>query len=161
MPAKPDGSPARTEKVVFTRPAAERIAAVVRTVEGGNRDGAALRFGARIAPKNVGQIRICTFTGAWSVETDKTVTFKHQTTTPNTVSASNLFWPIPNGPERDCAIAKDGTAWYLVVPQMYAANFATSATVTASAIEFKTLPGVAMATSSTEMFSIPITTCNT
>jgi hypothetical protein len=89
------------------------------------------------------------------------VTFKNQTTTPNTASATNLFWPIPEGPSRDCAIAKEGTAWYLLVPQMHAADFATSATITAEAIEFKTLPGVALASSSTIVFSIDIATCAT
>lgn len=60
--------------------------------------------------------RIATFTGAWSIGSSKTVTFKYQTTTPNTVSATNLFFPIGVAPSvaKDCAIAKDGTAWYLI-----------------------------------------------
>ncbi len=105
--------------------------------------------------------RVCTFSGSWSINSAKTVTFKNQTTTPNTASATNLFWPIPNGPTRDCAIAKEGTAWYLLVPQMHPADFATSATITTAAIEFKTLPGVALASSSTVVFTIDIATCAT
>ena len=105
--------------------------------------------------------RICTFTGAWSINTAKTVTFRGVTTTPNTVSATNLFWPIPGGPQRDCSIAKDGTAWYLLVPQLYAANAATAATLTTASLEFKALPVVALATSSTAVFSVSVTTCST
>jgi hypothetical protein len=105
--------------------------------------------------------RICTFTGSWSIGSAKTVTFKNQTTTPNTVSATNLFWPVPEGDARDCSIAKDGTAWYLLVPQLYIANAATAATLTTAALEFNTLPVVALATSSTHTFSVSVTTCST
>jgi hypothetical protein len=158
---KPDGKAARTERVTFTRPAAERIAKVVRAVEGGDRDTPGIYFGSAPGAAGAKTFRVCTFTGAWSINASKTVTFKNQTTTPNTVSASNLFWPIPEGPQRDCAIAKEGTAWYLLVPQLYAANAATAATLTTASLEFKTLPVVALATSSTAVFSVSVTTCST
>lgn len=59
--------------------------------------------------------RICTFTGAWSKTSNKTVTFKYETTTPNTVVATNLFAEIAAaGGQRNCAIARDGTAWFLI-----------------------------------------------
>jgi hypothetical protein len=150
-----------TARVDFTRGAAERIANVVRLVELGDRDGAPLTFRKVDTPLGGRAFRVCTFTGSWSIGSDKTVTFKNQTSTPNTLSALNLFWPVPDGDQRDCAVGKEGTAWYLIVPQLYSANFATSATVTQSAIEFKTLPGVALATSGTASFTIPITTCAT
>jgi len=105
--------------------------------------------------------RICTFTGAWSINDTKTVTFRGVTATPNTVSATNLFWPIPEGPQRACSIAKDGTAWYLLVPQLYAANAATAASLTTASLEFSTLPVAALATSSTAVFSVSISTCST
>jgi hypothetical protein len=113
---KPDGSPARTERVTFTKPAAERIAKVVRAVEGGDRDCGPLTFGARIGGVSGKTFRICTYTGAWSIGDTKTVTFKYQTATPNTVSATNLFFPVTSTAtgNRDCAIAKDGPAWFLV-----------------------------------------------
>jgi hypothetical protein len=158
---KPDGKSARTERVTFTRPAAERIAKVVRAVEGGDRDTPGIYFGSAPGAAGAKTFRVCTFTGAWSINASKTVTFKNQTTTPNTVSASNLFWPIPEGSQRDCAIAKEGTAWYLLVPQLYAANAATAATLTTASLEFKTLPVVALATSSTAVFSVSVTTCST
>lgn len=62
-----------------------------------------------------GGFKIATFTGAWATNTSKTVTFKYQTVTPNTVSAVNLFFPVPTGSgSRDCALAKEGTAWFLI-----------------------------------------------
>jgi hypothetical protein len=115
VPQKPDGN-RPSDRITFTRGAAERIAEVVRDVELGNRDQQPLRYekvpcGA--PPAKV--FRIATFTGAWSINAAKTVTFKFQTTTPNTVSATNLFAavPAPSG-DGDCAIAKEGTAWFLI-----------------------------------------------
>ena len=105
--------------------------------------------------------RIGTFNGAWDINSAKTVTFKYQACTPNTASVTNLFWPIPDSGTRDCSIAKEGTAWFLIVPRMFSANAATAATITTASLEFKTLPVVALATSSTATFSVSITTCAT
>lgn len=44
MAQKPDGKSSRTERVTFTRPAAERIAKVVRSVEQGSRDCGPLEY---------------------------------------------------------------------------------------------------------------------
>lgn len=101
--------------------------------------------------------RICTFTGSWSIGTVKAVAFKSDTN--RTTEAINIFWPVPAGPRRDCAVAKEGTAWYLVVPQLYAANAATAAELTTAALEFKTLPVVSFATSSTATFRVDIAAC--
>lgn len=103
--------------------------------------------------------RICTFTGSWAIGSDKTITFKSDTA--RTAVAKNLFWPVPEGPTRDCAIAREGTAWYLVTPQLYSANAATAATLTTAALEFSTLPVVALATASTVTFSVTASTCGT
>lgn len=155
MATRPDGSPASPQRVVFTRNAADRIADAVLKVERGNRDSQGLAWYPRMDGIGGGKtFRICTFTGAWPVGSDKTVTFKYQTTTPKTVTATNLFWPIPEVPQSDCSIAKEGTAWYLLVPQLYAAEAATAATITTAAIEFNTLPMVALATASTNKFSV-------
>lgn len=116
MATKPDGKPARTERVTFTKPAAERIAKVVRAVEGGDRDTGPLTFGNRGIAGAPKWFRVCTFTGTWAIGDAKSVTFRNQTTTPNTVSATNLFFPVASTSvgSVDCAIAKDGTSWYLV-----------------------------------------------
>jgi hypothetical protein len=149
------------DRVVFLRPDAERIARAVRTVEAGKRDETPLRFARTVEGGRQKVFRIGTFTGAWSIDAAKTVTFKNQTATPNTVSAVNLFWPVPNGDERDCAIAKDGTSWYLLVPRMYEADAATAAEITTAAIEFKTLPVAALASSGTNVFTLEIADCAT
>ena len=118
MAQKPDGKAAKTERVTFTRPAAERIAKVVRQVEGGDRDTPPLVFGARIGSKSEKVFRVCTFTGSWSKNTAKVVTFRNQTATPNTANATNLFASIGTAASsRNCAIAKDGTAWYLIAAE--------------------------------------------
>jgi hypothetical protein len=41
------------------------------------------------------------------------------TTTPNTVAAMNLFAQIATSSSatRNCAIARDGTAWYLIAAE--------------------------------------------
>lgn len=114
MAQKPDGKPARTERVTFTKNASERIAKAVRRVEAGNRDAKGISFGVRLQGDAKKTFRICTFTGAWSTGSFKTVTFKYNTTTPNTASAVNLFFSLPDDGTKNCAIAKDGTAWHLI-----------------------------------------------
>ena len=163
MAQKPDGKPAKSVAVTFTRPAAERIAHVVRTVERSGRDTKGPTWNPRMEGGGGGGVffHIGTFTGAWAISSVNVVTFKYQTTTPNTASVTNLFWPMPDGPQRDCAIAKEGTAWYLLVPQLYSADAATAATITTASLEFKTLPVVALATSSTVVFSVTVITCST
>lgn len=105
----------KNEKVVFVRQAAERISKVVRTVEQGDRDGSPLTFRSVGGGGGDKVFRVCTFTGAWSINAQKTVMFLNQT---NTVVATNLFANIAqSGISRNCAIAKDGGTWYLVAAQ--------------------------------------------
>jgi hypothetical protein len=147
VPAKPDGKQ-RNERITFTRPAAERIAKVVRQVEGGDRDSSGLTF-RRVPPQGEGRVfRIATFTGAWSIGATKAVTFKYQTATPNTVVATNLFFSFPApAAATDCSIAKDGTAWFLVdVPfETATAVFAGNVVTSVSTINF--LSGISVAAS--------------
>jgi hypothetical protein len=94
-----------------------RIRRVTDTVDGMPTSTGITRIPTRLQdlPRGGGKVfRICTFTGAWAINASKTVTFKYQTTTPNTVSAVNLFFPVTLTGTRDCAIAKDGTAWFLI-----------------------------------------------
>lgn len=68
------------------------------------------------APRKV--FRICTFTGSWSKDATKTVTLKYNATTPNTFVARNLFAAIGSSTAtRNCAIAREGTAWYLIAAE--------------------------------------------
>jgi hypothetical protein len=99
-----------TARVDFTRSAAERIAAVVRKVEQGDRDGSALTYG--IADQPIKVFRMCTFTGAWSLNSAKTVTLRNSTAT---LVAFNVFAPLAGAcGESPVAVAKDGTAWYAI-----------------------------------------------
>lgn len=157
---RPDGSSAKTERVVFTRNAADRIADAVLEVERGDRDSKGPAWNPRMDGRGGGKtFRICTFTGSWSIGSAKTVTFKNQTTTPNTVSATNLFWPIPAGSQRDCSIAKDGTAWYLLVPQLGEGTAVSNATLGTASLEFTRINVVSLGTAST--VAISVTTCST
>jgi len=119
------------DRATFTSESARRIAKVVRRVEAGNRDTSWTPSPPRGGESVVGSIsfRVATFTGSWGIGSSKVVTFKNQTTTPNTASASNLFFdfPTPAGTV-DCGIAREGTAWYLIdVPITTATSiFATS-----------------------------------
>jgi hypothetical protein len=62
--------------------------------------------------------RVCTFTGSWAINSAKTVTFRGVTSTPNTVSATNLVCGLSPTGTCDITIAKDGTAWYMVQPNL-------------------------------------------
>lgn len=145
----------------FTVDDARRIANAVRAVEIGNRNEAPLTFRRVLETPMPKVFRIGTFSGAWDIGSLKVVTLKYQTNTPNTASVSNLFWPIPDSGTRDCSIAKEGTAWFLLVPRMFAADAVTAATITTAALEFKTIPVAALASAGTAKFSVSITTCAT
>ena len=115
---RPDGKDPG-QRVSFTRQGADRIARVVRTVEQGDRKANALRFDRRWteAPA-AGVIRVCTFTASWDKNTDQTVTLKYQTTTPNTLVATNLFANIVTASTAsNCAVARDGTSWFLIAAE--------------------------------------------
>ncbi len=116
---RPDGKAARTERVTFTRPAAERIGRVVRIVEAGDRGSEGLTFTPRVSSGGV-RFRICTYTATatWTKGLSKVVSFKYQTTTPNTVTATNLFADVSTSSGGvNCAIAKEGTAWFLIAAE--------------------------------------------
>ena len=104
------------EPTQFTRESAERIANVVRAAELASPAARPLSFDRLDTPQKQRLFRVCTFTGAWSKNTVKTVTFRGITTTPSTVSASNIFANI-TATAGNCAIAKDGTAWYLIAAE--------------------------------------------
>ena len=162
MAQKPDGKAAKTERVVFTRPAAERISKAVRIVESGDRDATGLRFGRPGDSSPQGKpFRVCTFTGAWSISSSKNVTFKYQTTTPNTASVRNDLISLPSAGTRNCVIGREGTAWHLINWQWDIANAATAATLTTTSLRFDTLPVGALSTSSTVTFSVSVATCST
>jgi hypothetical protein len=103
----------------FDLGSAARVARVVRAVEQEPRRTKPMSFSPVIEAGRRRVFRVCTFTGAWSKNTQKTVTFKYQTATPNTAFATNLFAEISTATQsvRNCAIARDGTAWFLVAAE--------------------------------------------
>ena len=113
------GQAAGKSFVSFSRPAAQRIAKAVRTVEAGDRNQPGLTFDHPM-PGGGKVFRVCTFTGAWSKNAAKVVTFRGITSTPNTAVAQNIFVAISGTTAtttKNCAIAKDGTAWYLIAAE--------------------------------------------
>lgn len=118
----------------FDAQSAVRIANAVRRVEIGDRAEKPLEFDPVLPQQQRKTFRIATFSGAWSIGATKTVTFKYATATPNTASALNLFFPVTGSGTSDCAIAKDGTAWFLIdVP------LATATAVFASSVANQTV----------------------
>ena len=100
------------DAVQFTRESADRIAGVVRTLELTPASGAPLNFEAVQTQRKV--FRMATFTGAWAKNAVKTVSIAGGAT----VNATNLFAAIATAAgSRNCAIANDGTAWYLIAAE--------------------------------------------
>jgi hypothetical protein len=107
-------------------------------------------------------LRMATFTGSWPINEDKTVTFANQASEPNTANVRNTLISLPDQADsRACAVASEGTGWYLVNWQWDVQNAFTAVSLTTSALRFDTLPFGALATASTVTFSVPITTCAT
>jgi len=109
-----------TQPIILDESAVARIANTIRIVETGDRREQPLAFAAiPLAPRQQRTFRIATFTGAWAINAPKVVTFKYQTSTPNTVVATNLFCGLsPATTPADVAIAKEGTGWFLVQPNL-------------------------------------------
>jgi hypothetical protein len=102
--------------VQFSKPAAQRIAKVVRIVEGGDRNQPGLKFEHPIHGSGGKNVRVVTVTGQWATAATAVVTFYNVTSTPNTVSATNLYLPIDvaAGKTAECVIARAGGTWSLV-----------------------------------------------
>ena len=107
---------------ILSEPYKQRVDHALSVVEGqpsqGNVTTIPTRFETLPQPASSKTFRVCTFTGSWSIGASKEVTFRGVTTTPNTAVAVNLFAAIaaPSS-AANCAIAKDGTAWYLIAAQ--------------------------------------------
>lgn len=158
MTRKADGKPAQIERMAFTRPAAERIAKAVRTVEAGDRDQPGITFGsAMVGPRT---FRLATFTGAWPINTENVVTLQGSTAT---LLAVNRFFDHPNVGTRNCAVARDGTAWYLVQWQWNysVATVFTGATLGTAALTFSRANVVVLDQSTATTVAISITNCST
>lgn len=106
---------------ILSEPYKQRVDRALSVVEGQPSQGGVTTIPTRFEtlPQPASKtFRICTFTGAWAINASKTVTFKGVTTTPNTVSVVNLVCGLNPAGSCDVSIAKDGTAWYLVQPNL-------------------------------------------
>lgn len=147
--------------VNFDADSAARIYRAVRTVERGGRDQKPLTFRTVADAPRRKAFRMATFTGSWNINASKVLTFANQTSTPNTALVQNELISLPASGSRKCAIARDGSAWYLVNWQWDVVQAATAATLTTSTLQFNTLPVGALSTSETSSFSVSVTTCST
>lgn len=144
MANRPDGKGAGTERVAFTRPAAERIAKVVRKVEAGNRDGAALVFD-RLAISTVDSpLRLARFTGNWQTGSYTTVTLHGST---QTASVYNWCNPALGGNTASTSESRyvifgkiNGTNSAIEI-QMRSTQTECTATLILGSIDLSTLPG--------------------
>jgi len=152
------------DAVQFTRESAERIAGVVRAAELTPTRGRPLTFEAiQDAGRGRKVFRMATFTGSWSINGTKTVTLANGAT----LSAVNPFIDHPSLGTRNCAVAKDGTAWYLAQWQwdFAAATDATanialsSVNLDATGLSFSRIRVPYLGAAST--VSISVTTCAT
>jgi hypothetical protein len=117
---RPDGKAAKTERVTFTRPAAERIGRVVRIVEAGDRKEAALVFGSRSATPTREHVRLGKITATWEHGTSATVERLdgdgNPFDPPSTFTATNYFTTVnvaADG-ERYVACGLVGDTWILI-----------------------------------------------
>jgi len=98
-----------TARVDFTRGAAERIAAVVRKVEQGDRDGAPLTFRKVETSAGGAALRHVEWTGQWAAAETATFTFKSNNATATGV---NVFAGVDGG---SGWVARHSGTWHLVV----------------------------------------------
>ncbi len=103
--------------------------------------------------------RVCTFTGTWAIDTAKTVTFRGVTTTPNTVSVTNLIYELPSQGTIPCNIAKDGTAWYLVSVKHTTAEIITNVTLGTAGLVFTKMRVQVVSTATASQVTIGTTAC--
>lgn len=148
------------ERLSFTRPAVGRIARAVRAVESARPASQPLDFRRHFIDANKKVFRVATFTGAWQIGSAKTVTFKNVTQTPNTVSATNLFFPVTStaAGSRDCAVAREGADWYLVDVRMATASaiFVTSTVAGTAVTDVQSVTFVSTTTSQAVVTDISI-----
>jgi len=135
---------------------ARRIARVVQAVELEPRRARPLTFAPVFDQRQKKVIRFGTYSGPWSLDGTNTVTLRG---TADTLSAVNLFLALPDNGQRNCAVAKDGTAWHLIQWQWDASTAISSATLGTASLEFTRINVPSLGTAST--VAISVTTCST
>jgi hypothetical protein len=114
-----------SDRYVLTGGLLNKLRDTVRTVDGmtgGEEEPTRVTFSEAAYANR--PIRIGTFgTAAWSINSSNTVTLTNVGVTGYTVLATNVFGSLPaGGATQNCAVAKDGTAWYLIQPFLNTAS---------------------------------------
>jgi hypothetical protein len=140
-----------------------KIRRVTDTVDGMPTSTGVTRIPTRLQdlPRGGGgaAIRVCTFDGAWPINSSKTVTFENVTTTPNTVSAVNRLFTIGDACEPQVAyIGKIQSDWHLLNVQHHETAVITQVTLTTAALEFTRRLMWVPYPGETATLSIPLTT---
>lgn len=86
------GHSSGSNRVAFTKASADRIAAAVRAVEQGNRDGVPFVGAPRMQDLATKAVKKGTFSGDWDIGTDKTVTICSTTLTVNVRNLTMDWW---------------------------------------------------------------------
>lgn len=129
-------------------------------------DGTPIGSGATKIPTDLGgdtsyapkTFRIATFTGSWSVNSDKTVRLVSDTA--STLTATNLFYDLPDAGTSTCAIARDGTSWYLVQDVHTTVTVITGVSLGPSGLEFTKAVVTVVATATAAITTIGTTACS-
>jgi len=103
--------------------------------------------------------RVCTFTGAWSINTAKVVTFRGVTTTPNTVNVTNLILDLPDQGSLPCNVAKDGITWYLLSVKHTSTEVITGVTLGTAGLVFTKIRIQVPSTAAVSQVTIGTTAC--
>lgn len=122
--------------VRFTRSAGERIGRTVIAFEKQSAPVSPLSFEHQtpgISPSAV--VRKATFTGAWAKDSFKTVTLTRGGGT-STVSVENFLYTLPDEGSKKIAVAKDGTAWFLVNVEHVTQNVIWNVSQSSTALTF-------------------------
>jgi len=98
------------DKITFTRSSGERIAKVVRIVEGGNRDTVSLPTSPRFAPSNIGAVKFCSWTATW--QHGSTTLIRFDPVTAQTATATNVILGV--GPGDGWVSRKGAAGWQLI-----------------------------------------------
>ena len=125
---------AGSQFVKFSRASAQRIAKAVRTVEVGDRSQPGVAWDHPI-PTNAKIFKIARYTGSWSKDSSKTVTVGVSPNT-STLTAQNVLMDIGDNGSQRCAIAKDGTAWYLITPEHTYVDSVVGVSLSSDALTF-------------------------
>lgn len=150
MPQKPDGKPAKSVPVTFTRPAAERMRTLCVPSSRSGRDTKGPVWNPRMegragttstATTEEFSFRFCSFSGEWLIDTKKPVTF--QTYTPATAMAINHLFSVGDacqGQNAYVGLARDDPSttliYHLINVQHWEEEIVTHISLGTAALEF-------------------------